>query len=137
MPMLDGKGKQKLDDKGKPEFIPASKWLDQNRPVSQMTWVPGEPLIIADRIISHGGWSHQPGEALFNLYLPPEIIPGSAAQAEPWLDHIYKVYPNDAEHIIRYFAHRAQRPADKINHALVLGGAQGNRYRSLGDSTAF
>jgi len=125
MPVLDSNGKQKLDNKGKPETTPASKWLDQNRPVSQMTWAPGEPLIITNRLISHGGWIKRLGEAVFNLYLPPTIIPGNAAQAEPWLDHIYKVYPNDAEHIIRYFAHRVQRPAEKLNHSLVLGGDQG------------
>jgi hypothetical protein len=125
MPVLDGSGKPKLDDKGKPETTSASKWLDQNRPVSQMTWAPGEPLIITNRLISHGGWIKRPGEAVFNLYLPPIIIPGNAAQAEPWLDHIYKVYPDDAKHIIRYFAHRVQRPAEKLNHSLVLGGDQG------------
>jgi hypothetical protein len=30
MPVLNGKGEQKLDDKGRPAFIAASKWLDQN-----------------------------------------------------------------------------------------------------------
>ena len=32
---------------------------------------------------------------------------------------------DDAAHIVRWLAHRVQRPAEKINHALVLGGAQG------------
>jgi hypothetical protein len=35
---------------------PASAWLDQNAPVEQMTWVPGEPMLIKDRLISDGGW---------------------------------------------------------------------------------
>jgi len=76
MPVLDGKGEQKLDDKGRPKTIAASKWLDQNRPVSQMTWAPGEPLIIANRLISHGGWIHRPGEACINVYHPPVIKSG-------------------------------------------------------------
>src|SRR6516162_539898 len=125
MPVLDSKGKQKLDDKGRPEFISASKWLDQNRPVSQMTWAPGQPLIITDRLISHGGWIDRPGEACLNVYLTPTIVPGNAAAADPWLDHVRRVYPNDAEHIIACLAHRVQRPAEKINHALILGGRQG------------
>ena len=29
------------------------------------------------------------------------------------------------KHILKWLAHRVQRPAEKINHALVLGGAQG------------
>jgi hypothetical protein len=131
MPVLDGKGKQKLDDKGRPEFISASKWLDQNRPVSQMTWAPGEPLIIEDRLISHGGWIHRPGEACLNVYHPPTIESGNANEADPWLDHMHRVYPNDADHIVAWLAHRVQRPADKINHALVLGGRQGTGKDTL------
>ena len=33
--------------------------------------------------------------------------------------------PDEAEHIIDWLAHRVQRPHEKINHALVLGGEQG------------
>jgi hypothetical protein len=35
------------------------------------------------------------------------------------------VYPEEADHIVQWLAHRVQRPQEKINHALVLGGAQG------------
>jgi hypothetical protein len=42
-----------------------------------------------------------------------------------WLDHVHKVYPEEAEHIIQWLAHRVQRPQEKINHALVLIGHQG------------
>ena len=31
----------------------------------------------------------------------------------------------DAKHIVKWLAHRVQKPQDKINHALVLGGEQG------------
>jgi hypothetical protein len=48
------------------------------------------------------------------------------AQADPWINHIKSIYAeDDAAHIVRWLAHRVQRPAEKINHALVLGGAQG------------
>jgi hypothetical protein len=43
----------------------------------------------------------------------------------PRVDHVHKVYGDDAEHIIRWLAHRVQRPHEKTNHALVLGGNQG------------
>jgi hypothetical protein len=43
----------------------------------------------------------------------------------PWLDLVRKVYPDEADHIVRWLAHRRQRPAEKINHALVLGGKVG------------
>jgi hypothetical protein len=44
---------------------------------------------------------------------------------ERWLAHIRKIYPDDADHIIAWLAHRVQRPGEKINHALVLGGEPG------------
>jgi hypothetical protein len=96
-----------------------------------VTPAPGEPLIIADRLISHGGWIHRPGEACLNVYHPPTIAPGNAAEADPWLDHVHRIYPNDAEPIIKWLAHRVQRPAEKINHALVLGGKQGTGKDTL------
>ena len=33
--------------------------------------------------------------------------------------------PDEADHIILWLAHRVQRPHEKINHALVLGGTPG------------
>ena len=96
-----------------------------NRPVEQMTWAPGLPMIIRDRLISGGGWIERKGVSCFNLYRPPTIKPGNAAEAGPWLEHVHKVFPDDAEHIIKWLAHRVQRPDIKINHALVLGGDQG------------
>lgn len=102
--------------------IVASLWLDRNKPVEQMTWAPGLPMIIEDRLISEGGWIERKGVRCFNLYRPPSIKLGGAAQAQPWIDHINKVYPDDAAHIIPWLAHRVQRPQEKINHALVLGG---------------
>src|SRR5262249_17999718 len=46
--------------------------------------------------------------------------------AMPWLEHVHRLYSKaDADHIIHWLAHRRQQPQRKINHALVLGGAQG------------
>jgi hypothetical protein len=61
----------------------------------------------------------------FNLYRPPVIEPGDATKSLPWRDHITKVFGENAGHIISWLAHRVQRPQDKVNHALVLGGAMG------------
>jgi hypothetical protein len=36
-----------------------SEWLDQHASVEQMTWAPGEPMLIEDRLISEGGWMLQ------------------------------------------------------------------------------
>lgn len=125
MPVLGPDGQQRRDEKDKLVFMSPSTWLDQNRPVEQMTWAPGEPPVITDRLISDGGWIPRAGCNVFNLYRPPLAKAGDARNAGPWIEHLQKVYPADAGHIISWLAHRAQRPQEKINHALVLGGSQG------------
>lgn len=110
---------------GTDKHIPANKWLDHSRPVEQLTWAPGEPMLIEGRLISEGGWIARTGSKVLNLYRAPTLGRGNAAGAQKWIDHLHRVYPNDAEHIIRWLAHRMQRPQEKLNHALVLGGAQG------------
>ena len=90
-----------------------------------MTWAPGLPELIPDQLISEGGWIEHAGAGVYNLYRRPTLPLGNAAQAGPWLDHVRKVYPEDADNIIPWLAHRVQRPAEKVNHALLLGGGQG------------
>jgi len=111
-----------VDGDGKKKFISAAAWLDRNRPVEQMTWCPGKPTIIKDCLVSLGGWIDRADVSVFNLYRPPSIKPGNPAEAKPWFDHVRKIYPDDADHIINWLAHRVQRPQEKINHALLLGG---------------
>jgi hypothetical protein len=57
------------------------------------------------------------------LYRPPEPSSGDPNAAGPWRDHLRRIYPNDHLHIERWLAQRVQAPGEKINHALVLGGA--------------
>jgi hypothetical protein len=125
MPVLDKNGRPKRK-RGKAVTMSASTWLDQNRPVEQMTWCPGLPMLIDGRLIVDGGWIERPSVTCFNLYRPPRIRLGDARQATRWLDHVRKVFGcEDGEHIINWLAQRVQFPETKINHALVLGGAQG------------
>ena len=105
--------------------IKPSQWLDQNAPIEQMLWAPGEPMIIKDRLIDAGGWIDLQGVTVFNLYRPPTLRHGNPADVHPWVDHIRSIYGDHADHIIRWFAQRVQQPGVKINHALVLGGEQG------------
>jgi hypothetical protein len=120
-----------VDKDGKPAFIPASLWLAKNKAVEQMTWAPGEPEVIPNRLITGGGWIARPGATVFNLYRAPTLAPGDPSKAGEWLAHVRFVYPADADHIKRWLAHRVQRPQEKINHALVLGGPQGIGKDSL------
>jgi len=116
-----------LDGDGKEQYLPASAWLDKNRPVEQMTWTPGEPMLIRGKLVANGGWIKREGVTCFNLYRPPvNHEGGDAEQAGLWSQHIYRLYgEDDGQHIIRYFAFKVQHPEVKINHALMLGGGQG------------
>ena len=127
VPVLDEHGQPKRNKNGKLVTISASKWLDQNRAVEQMTWCPGLPKLILNRLVVDGGWIAREGVTCFNLYRPPRIELGDATKATPWTDHVHRVFdaPGDAAHIIHWLAHRVQRPSEKINHALLLGGEQG------------
>ena len=125
VPLLNKKGEPILDKDGKQKTMPASAWLDKNKSVEQMTWAPGEPMLIRNHLISDGGWIERKNLTCFNLYRPPAIEPGNAAEAGPWLAHADSVFSDQASHVIKWLAHRVQRPQQKINHALVLGGNQG------------
>jgi hypothetical protein len=123
-PLLDASGNPVLDKKGKVITIPASLWLEQNRSVETLTWAPGEPELIHDRLAVDGGWVSKSGTTTLNTYRPPIVEPGGdATKAERWVQHWHTLYPNEADHIIAWLASRVQRPEVKINHALVLGGA--------------
>jgi hypothetical protein len=112
---LLNKGKPVLDKKGKPIKISAHVWLDKYRPVHQMTWAPGLPMFIHDKVVAAGGggWIDKPGTICLNLYRPPTLVGGDARKAKPWLDHVRKLFPAEAKHIIQWLAHRVQRPGDK------------------------
>jgi hypothetical protein len=123
--VLDRHGNPKRDAKGKLVTMSPTRWLAQNRAVEQMSWCPGFPMLISNRLVVQSGWIERADVTTFNLYRPPRLALGDAAQAGPWREHLNKVYPDDATHIESWLAHRVQRPAEKINHALVLGGEQG------------
>lgn len=112
-------------------FTNQSDSIDAERPIHGLTWLPGEERIIENTAIIEGGRITLPGHHVFNQYRPPHALPGNAAQAGPWIDLLEKVYSDDAEHIACWFAHRVQRPHEKLNHAIVLGGHPGIGKDSL------
>jgi hypothetical protein len=131
VPLLDAAGQPVLDDRGDPIIMKPSAWLARHRPVEQITWAPGLPMQIKNRLANEGGWVERNAVSSFNLYRPPECRSGNPHKIGPWLDHLRKIYPDDHKHIIRWLAQRVQHPDVKINHALVLGGSQGIGKDSL------
>lgn len=102
-----------------------SAWLDKHKPVEQMTWHPAEPELIWNRVLHESGWTPHAGASVFNRYRPSNPTVGDAALAGPWRDHLHRVYAAEAQHVEHWLAHHVQCPGEKVNHALVLGGAQG------------
>jgi hypothetical protein len=106
--------------------IKPSDWLDRNRPIEQMVWDPSEAAVISGRVMQISGYARHESATVFNLYRPPDPLPGGdAAEAGPWWDHLRRIYPHDADHIEKYLAFKVQNPGVKVNHSLVIGGAQG------------
>ena len=124
--LFDKSGNPIIDQRtGDQKKMWASNWLAKYAPVEQMTWAPGLPQLVRDKLIGDGGWIDRKGVTVFNLYRPPMIVLGDPSKAGPWLDHVRRIYPDEADHSIAFLAHRVQRPEEKINHGLVLGGPQG------------
>ena len=123
--VLKNDGTPLKDKNGNDRRVKANIWLDAHRAVEQMTWAPGLPLTIANRLISEGGWIERNGVTTFNLYRPAIINQSNSTGADRWIELVHRVYPEDANQIITFCAHRVQYPEIKINHGLILGGAPG------------
>ncbi|MDM0044002.1 DUF5906 domain-containing protein [Variovorax dokdonensis] len=125
---------EKLNAKfGNIEGMRPARWLSKNRAIGQMNWFPGQPQLMKDVAINQSGLQIQKGHNVFNLYKAPNSALGAnkkgrthsqlATAAAPWIEHGRKLFPDDWEHLEQWFAHRIQRPYEKINHCLVIGGA--------------
>jgi len=104
---------------GRPEQI------DVEAPVHQLVWAPGQEEYIHDRLLIEGGWTMEQNTRAFNTYRTAPAVNGNAADVQPWLDMVFKIYPESGGHFIRWLAHRAQHPGVKCNHAIVMGGSMG------------
>jgi hypothetical protein len=111
---------------------PASTLIRQKYRIDSRTWHPAEPRIIRGRTITNGGWVDKHDCTTLNEYRAPVPKEGGVpAKAKPWLDLIRKLYPENVEHLLNWFASKVQFPGTKIQHALVLGGGQGIGKDSL------
>jgi hypothetical protein len=106
--------------------VKPTAWLDQHRAVMQFTWAPGAPQIVRNKVVdADSGWVDAPGTHSFNKYKPPNIIRGDGKRVGLWLDHCDRLLGSSRQHVVSWMAHRVQKPGEKINHALVLGGSPG------------
>jgi hypothetical protein len=124
VPIFNKDGSPRMSN-GKQVRMKPNNWLDKHQAVELMTWAPGEPMLIRERLISEGGWFDHVGASCFNQYRPPTIKHGDASKAGRWVEHVKKVYPDNWSHIIKWLAHHVQHPEIKVNHSLVIGGQVG------------
>jgi hypothetical protein len=89
-------------------------------PVHSYTWAPGFPERFTLDVMDP---THEGGEQvwMYNQYRAPRKVAPAFTDVSPWLNLLHKIFPDDAEHILSYFADAVQFPGRKCNHALVMG----------------
>jgi hypothetical protein len=88
-------------------------------PVHSYTWAPGYPERFT---LDEMDPTHVGGESvwLYNQYRAPRA-PKAGGDVSLWLNLLQRIFPDDADHILNYFADAVQFPGRKCNHALVMG----------------
>lgn len=102
--------------------------IDTGLTVEGSTWWPGRPRFIENVVVSERGAMRLEGAVCYNSYIPPERPPRPrVVDPERWIRHVERLYPEPAEqeHFYDFCAHAVQRPDEKVNHGLVMAGAQG------------
>jgi len=115
-----------VNENGK--LMKASDWLRKNALVTSMT---SDPSIEEDYVKGYdcrdGEVVKSAGAALFNSYRRPTIELGVPKMAQPFVDHVERVFnkTGDADQFLDYMAHRVQKPWEKPRFALLIAGGQG------------
>lgn len=115
-----------INEKG--NIVKATSWLKINKLATSMTCEP----LIDDKYLNgfdchEGEIIESLGGAVFNSYRKPRIQLGDAQLAQPFIEHVHRVFnkEGDAEQFLNYMAHRAQKPGEKPRFALIIAGGQG------------
>lgn len=120
-----------LTEKGKEKLVRPSmaiNAIDSGLTVEGSTWWPGKPQFILNTVVSERGAMALKGACCYNSYIAPNrSCLATGGDAQPWIDHVKKLYPDpiEHEHFFDFCAHAIQRPDEKINHGIVMAGAQG------------
>lgn len=96
--------------------------------VEGSTWWAGHDKFIRDMIVDDRGIRKVKGAVCYNTYCGPSLdllVKGDDPQ--PWIDHVKTLWPDpvEHEHFFDYAAHMMQKPHEKVNHGIVMAGAQG------------
>jgi len=102
--------------------------VDTGLTVEGSTWWPGQSRFIENVVINERGMLKQPGAVCYNTYCPPDHSNlKNNHNPDLWIEHIKFLFPDplEHEHFFDFAAHMLQRPDEKINHGIVIAGAQG------------
>lgn len=118
-----------FNEDGEPRAVKPSLWLRRvvnGQVVESSTWWPGMPTQIRNYLFTEGGMISYPGGRTFNQYIPPVYNKlATATDPQPWIDHVRRLYPLEADTFFDWCAHALQRPHEKCNWGIVMAGAQG------------
>lgn len=92
------------------------------------TWWPGKPRFIENVIITERGLIETRGAVCYNTYTPPDHSRLKHNQnPDLWINHVKYLFPDpvEHEHFFDFAAHMVQKPHEKVNHGIVIAGAQG------------
>jgi hypothetical protein len=106
----------------------ASVWVQKNFLATSRAEDPAVEEVYWKGYDSMSGYFFESeGGAVLNTYRPPDIVPGDARLAGPFLDHVCKVFnkPGDADQFLDFMAHRVQKQSEKPRFALLLAGEMG------------
>jgi len=101
--------------------------------VETSTWWPGEGMFLRNRMVTGRGAMTKKGAQTYNTYVGPDydadelLARTDLPSPDPWIKHVKKLWPDPIEYtsFFDFAAHMIQRPDQKVNHGLVLAGAQG------------
>lgn len=102
--------------------------VDTGLTVEGSTWWPGMPTFIQDIVVTDRGPIKIRGACCYNSYVPPDRSKLRTDQnPDPWIEHVQFLFPDpvEQEQFFNWAAHMVQRPDEKVNHGLVMAGAQG------------
>lgn len=102
--------------------------VDTGLTVEGSTWWPGKPKFIENAIVTDRGEVAVEGAICYNTYIAPTHDKLRHNQnPDKWIEHVKLLWPDplEHEHFFNFAAHMVQRPDEKINHGIVMAGAQG------------
>mgnify|MGYP007011831581 CR=1 FL=1 len=102
--------------------------VDTGLTVEGSTWWPGLPRFIQDYVVTERGALPTKGAICYNSYTAPDYTKLRHNQnPDRWIEHVKMLWPDplEHEHFFDFAAHMIQRPDEKVNHGVVIAGAQG------------